>query len=105
MTTIKPEKMYEVEIERTNISPKQFFSYCKRELKKRADIDLEGWVEEYSTWENGSDFEVKEPDETCKEKPFNFHYYNYNGYNFIMLFDFYEENNGFGYMYAMEFVR
>ena len=44
-------KIYEAEMMRSNISPKQFWSYCKRELARRTGHDLEEWVE-YESWVN-----------------------------------------------------
>lgn len=41
-------KLYEHEIERTNITPKQFFTYCKKQLEKKG-INLEDWVD-FESW-------------------------------------------------------
>ena len=42
-------KIYEIEIQRTNISPKQFFTYCKNQMLKKG-IDLEIWIDEYESF-------------------------------------------------------
>lgn len=42
------KKLYECEIQRNNISPKQFFAYCKNQLKNKG-VDIENWVE-FENW-------------------------------------------------------
>ena len=38
------EKLYEVEIERNNVTPRQFFSYCKRKMIGKG-ADITAWVD------------------------------------------------------------
>ena len=109
------KKMYEIEIQRSNITPKQFFTYCKAQMEKRIGIDLDNWIESYeqwsgensiecdSTWDH-DDWEVPVR-EICKMKSFDVQYFLEKAYNFIMEFQFDTENKGFGYMYAVEFER
>ncbi len=110
------KKMYEIEIQRTNISPKQFFTYCKNEMKKRTGIDLEIWCESFEAWtgnngipesnivSNHEDWD--EPTkEICKTIAYDWQMFLGKAYNFILEFQFDSENKGFGYMYAIEFER
>lgn len=95
-------KLYEIEIERTNISPKQFFTYCKKQFEKRTGENLDMWID-YEQWINPvqkSNTRTKE--ETCVLQPFEHHLYYKGAYNFIMEFDFWDDNRGFGYLYAYE---
>ena len=102
--------LYECEIQRNNISPKQFFTYCKNQLKNKG-IDIENWVE-FENWEspitlcnmisNNEDWE-KPQKEVCKILPYNWHLFLGETYNFIIEFDFWNENKGFGYLYVMEY--
>ena len=42
--------IYEIEIQRTNIPPKQFFTYCKKQSEKHG-LDLESWLD-FENWSN-----------------------------------------------------
>lgn len=99
--------MYEVECNRNNISPRQFFTYCKRQFAKKG-YDLESWTY-YEDWEKPiqeSDNKWKHEDwdvpalEICKTKPYDIQFYLQGAYNFIM-----EWFDGHGYMYAIEYER
>lgn len=96
--------MKEIEIQRNNVTPRVFFSYCKRQCKKRG-IDLEDWIE----YENFVDpiqvYDDTEPNhnETCIIKPYEQHLYLKNNYNFIIEFEFWDDKTGFGYLYLKEF--
>lgn len=110
------KKIYEIEIQRNNISPKQFFSYCKAQMKKRTGVDLASWCESYEDWSGESgvpeyncqsnhedwDEPVKE---ICKTTAFDWQMFLGKCYNFILEFQFDTENKGYGYMYAVEFER
>lgn len=106
------KKLYEHEINRNFVTPKQFFTYCKKQLNKK-DIDIENWVE-FENWENPiapcnntwkhEDWE-KPQKEVCKLQPYNWQLFLQNSYNFIMEFDFWDENKGFGYLYIKEYER
>ena len=107
------KKLYEHEIERNNISPKQFFTYCKNQLSKKG-IDLGIWLDSYKDWTepiahcndayNHEDWEEPQK-EVCKTQPYNWQLFLQNTYNFIMEFDFCDDNRGFGYLYVCEFER
>ena len=102
------KKLYEFETQRTGISPRQFFSWCKREFKRRTGEDF-GWIDGYKNWAeptapcniktNHEDWE--EPlKEICKLQPMDYQYYLEGAYNFIMEYD-----DGNGYCYIVEFER
>lgn len=110
------ERLYEIEIQRSNVSPRQFFTYCKKEMFKRTGYSLDGWCDDYETWtgENGTpDFYVEsnhedwdEPKkEICSTKPYEWQLFLANAYNFILEFQFDTDKKGYGYLYAVEFRR
>lgn len=106
--------MYEIEIQRTNISPKQFFTYCKKEMEKRTGTSLQVWCDSFQEWSsdknecaletNHEDWEIPVK-EICKTKAYEWQMFFGNAYNFIMEFQFDDENKGFGYLFAVEFER
>lgn len=84
-------------------------------MKKRTGTDLEGWCQSYEEWAGigipewcdtwkHEDWE-KPALEICKTKAYDWQMYLQNAYNFIMEFQFDDDNKGFGYMYAVEFKR
>lgn len=105
-------KKYEVECQRTNVTPKAFFEYCRKQAaKKGLDIecwtDFENWVnplvpEEFHTYKHET-WEVPAY-EAVKYMPYDLQMYLEKTYNFIMEFEFDTETKGHGYMYAMEFA-
>lgn len=107
-------KIYEIEIQRNNISPKQFFTYCKKQMEKRAGISIENWVECFDDWAHPvsqsnnvwthSDWDTPQK-EISKTMPYDWQLYLGETYNFIMEFQFDDDNVGYGYMYAVEFER
>lgn len=108
------DKLYEIEIQRTNVSPKQFFTYCKSQMKKRAGIELESWCESFEEWiderinYNASCYHDDWDDpveEICKTMPYNWQMFLGKAHNFIFEFDFDTEKIGHGYLYAVEFKR
>lgn len=104
--------LYEIEIQRNNINPRQFFTYCKREMKRRTGVNLDSWCESFEDWasekneynvaSNHEDWDVPQKEIFC-QKSFDWHLFLSRTYNFIMEFQFYEENKGFGYLYVVEF--
>ena len=109
------EKLYEVEISRHNVTPRQFFTYCQKQMKKRTGYDLENWCESFEDWEGKTIPEYsdtcKHDDwddpvlEICKTKAFDWQMFLGKAYNFIMEFQFDDEKTGYGYMYAIEYKR
>lgn len=111
-TTGLPKK-YELERQRRNITPREFYWQCKTDLKRRCNVDLDDWVE-YSEWINPTypeplrNFNHKCDDGTvCREsykyQPYDIQLYLQNSYNFIMQFEFDDNKRGFGYMYVVEY--
>ena len=106
-------KRYEVEMMRTNVTPKEFYSYCKREFSRRTggQDGLGNWLDDYETWSNPlSQSNIRtfhedwdEPKlEICRILPFDFQQCLEGSYNFIMEFNFWDDRTGTGYMYAYE---
>ena len=109
--------MYTVEIQRNNITPRQFFTYCKNQIEKRTGEDIMSiWCESYEAWsgEDGVpeyDNYCKHDDwddpvmEICKTKAFDWQLFLGKSYNFIMEFEFDTEKKGHGYLFLMECNR
>lgn len=105
--------MYEVEVDRTNISPKAFFNYCAKQMKKHG-ADMECWAD-YDSWadENQQTYRNvwlhEDWDEPCKEilssAPYQMQLFLSGAYNFILEFEFDSDKKGTGYLYAVEFER
>lgn len=103
------EKRYELEVSRSNITPKQFYNYCKKRFEEKTPTFLESWLE-YEQWESPitiQDYEYTKHNngliEASKIKPYEFQIFLQNTYNFILEFEFDKDNKGHGYMYAVEF--
>ena len=105
---MKPRVMYECECNRTNISPKQFYSYCRKKLMEKAGVKITDWVyfedwgapiQQYYRTSKHEDWD--EPAyEISRVMPFDYHLYLEGAYNFIMQWD-----DGHGYMYVIEYER
>ena len=100
-----------VEIERNNVTPKEFWSYCRREVKRRTGMNLEDWCESYEAWSEPTqeandrwhheDWDVPVM-EVCKMMPYNWQLFLGYQYNFIMEFDFWDFRSGYGYLYLLD---
>ena len=44
------KKMYEIECQRTNVTPKEFFEYCRKQAAKKG-LDIECWTD-FEHWSN-----------------------------------------------------
>lgn len=109
-----PIKLYELERQRSNITPKEFYWICRTDLRRKFNVDLENWVE-YSEWINPSYPEelhkVEHKDtngsqlESYKFQPYDIQLFLQNTYNFIMQFEFDTDKKGFGYMYVVEYQQ
>ena len=107
------KKMYEIECQRTNVTPKAFFEYCRKQAAKKG-IDIEIWIC-YEDWvspinkEELHTNEHKDWDNPLREKikmmPYDTQYYLQNSYNFIMEFQFDTATKGYGYLYMTEYER
>ena len=101
--------MYEVECQRTNITPKAFFEYCRKQMAKKG-FDIECWAD-FEHWSNPIEKtpyhtnKTEESTEIIKIMPYDLQYYLSKAYNFIMEFQFDTDTKGCGYMYATEFKR
>lgn len=106
-------KKYEIECQRSNVTPKQFFEYCRKRCELQ-NLDIESWVsfedwvspiskEEYHRTDH-KDWETPQT-EIIKFMPYDFQMYLQNTYDFIMEFEFDTEIKGHGYLYAIEFER
>ena len=108
------KERYCVEISRTNITPRQFFTYCRKEIERRTNgtASLYDWIETFDEWEQPateSNCNTKHPEygadafhEICKIKSFDYHLFVEKTYNFIMEFDFWDDKTGFGYLFLVE---
>ena len=114
-STEKPAKLYEVEVTRRNVSPKQFFDYCASRFLAKAGTDISCWIS-YEDWinpvqpEDYHRYEHTDWDppatEAIKYQPYDCQMYLSNAYNFILEYEFGATNNdGYGYMYAVEYDR
>ena len=104
--------IYEVECQRNNVTPKEFFRYCKIKCKKQ-DLDIESWIE-FDSWEEptplqrteyhtNEHFDWEKPQrETIKIMPYDWQMALQNSYNFILEFEFDTETKGHGYFYVVE---
>lgn len=98
-------KVNEIEVQRTNISAKQFYTYCKKRLAEKLNCDIESWTD-YEQWiaprykydlvNNHEDWDEPKR-EILKIQPYEIHEYLQGAYNFIL-----EWNDGIGYMYHVE---
>ncbi|MCD8214405.1 MAG: hypothetical protein LUC97_01970 [Clostridiales bacterium] len=99
--------MYECECERNNISPRQFFSYCKRKLKEKGcDIEIwasyEDWIDEENEYSRMAHYDEGR-NSICTQRAYEWQIYSSQEYNFILEFEFDDDKRGHGYMYAVEF--
>lgn len=91
-----------IEIDRYFKSVKAFYNYCEKMCTKKG-MDIHDWMESLEQFKNPIQrSNSRNNEETCVLQPYNFHLYFKNSYNFIMEFDFYTENEGFGYLYIKE---
>ena len=95
----------EIEIELENTSPKNFWTYCLKKLEEDGE-DLTDWVCEFKEWsepKNSIEHKVIKHKNgvvtACKLKPYETNIYCSGMINFIMEFDFYNDEQGYGYMY------
>ena len=85
---MKRKKLYEVEINRYFKNVSTFWSYAVKMCEKD---DHKDWDEPLT--------------EVCRIKPYDYQVFLQNNYNFIMEFDFWDENSGHGYLYIVEYER
>lgn len=83
------KKIFEIEVNRTNTTAKQFYSYCKRALIKKG---YAGMPFDFDEWANPEEY-------NRKQDKFRLREYEEGLYTYILEFD---EANGHGYMYILE---
>lgn len=102
------KQVKELEIQRTGISAKQFYTYCKKKYAEKVNDDLENWTT-FSEWVNPSySYDIsnnhEDWDEPKKEilkiQPYEIHEFLQDAYNFIL-----EWNDNIGYMYHVEITE
>ena len=95
----------EVECQRTNVTPKEFYRYALRYAEKKGMKDYFP-VENYIDWENPpcpcKPYYTEDKLERLEMQPFNIHIWRKSEFNMILEFDFYDEKRGFGYIYLAE---
>lgn len=112
-TTDTPEVLYELECSRSGISPREFYRYCDRRFKQKTGDPLDNWVD-YAYWADESHNYHNKTDHTdwdmpatevITERPYEVQFFLTNAYNFILEFEFGDDDTGNGYMYVKEYKR
>ncbi|MCI6649109.1 MAG: hypothetical protein MSH24_06225 [Lachnospiraceae bacterium] len=102
---------YEVESERTEVTPKDFWRYCSKLMKKHG-ADIENWTtfEEFENPTTPQEYTCnlhedwdRPKTEIIKLMPYDWQIFLEDTYNFIMEFEFDTERKGHGYLYAVEY--
>ena len=107
------KKLYELEVQRRNITPKAFFNACDKAMKKKgASMDdwttYEDWADESRTPHRNENEHEDWDDprrEICSMGPYKMQLFLARSYNFILEFDFDTNETGSGYLYLVEFER
>lgn len=105
---MKKNALYEVEIQRSNVTPRRFWGICAKEIERRTGYmaHLTDWVDDFERWSNPPQInKTRTETEVCKTFPYDFQFYLRGGYNFIMEFNFWDDKTGNGYLYLVEFDR
>lgn len=114
-TTEKPLVRYEVEVERKNISPRQFFTYCAKQFKLKTGADISCWID-YDEWVDPThpepyhryehNWDGVRSMEANKYMPYDWQMFLSDSYNFVMEYEFgATDTDGWGYFYAIEYER
>lgn len=107
-------KLFDVECTRHNVTPKEFYRYCQKRMESKG-LSMDCFCDSYEVWANPiryterhtnrhEDWDEPRIEGICI-MPFELQLYLEKGYNFILEFEFWDENTGSGYMYAMEYER
>lgn len=105
-------KIREYETQRTNITPRAFFGYVRREYEKKTGQPLSVWFDGFEDWANPfQEYDIRNKHEDwetpCLEvghsHPYTYQAYLEGSYNCILEFDFWDDKKGFGYAYITEF--
>lgn len=100
---IMKNTVYEIEIERRNVTPRQFWTYCKNQLAKKGIEPLTETFEDFARPAIETHRHRTEDGCTVCVMPFEYQMYAPKAYNFIMEFEYYDGKTGFGYLYAVEY--
>ena len=105
--------LYKVEMQRSNITPRSFFTACTTAMQKKG-ADIADWTD-YDSWTNDrqTPYYSKEKHEDWDEPrceiysvaPYKIQMFLASAYNFILEFDFDTDKKGSGYLFAVEFER
>ena len=102
-------KTYEFEMMRTGVSAKSFWNLANKKYEEKTGMTLEAWIDSFEDWKKPfQEFDInakhEDWDEPLREvshcHPFTYQVYLQNGYNFILEWD-----DGFGYIYVIEYNR
>lgn len=101
------KKLCEIELNRYFKNVNTFYTYAEKMCKKHG-IELRDWMESLDQFINplqkcNSRNNHDGMTEICKMQPYDWQLFLQNTYNFIMEFDFFDENSGHGYLYIVEY--
>ena len=101
--------LYKVEMQRSNITPRSFFTACTKAMQKKG-ADIADWTD-YDSWTNDrqTPYYSKEKHEDWDEPrceiysvaPYKIQMFLASAYNFILEFDFDTDKKGSGYLFAV----
>lgn len=95
----------QIECVRGNVTPREFFTYCKRQAEKKG-LDIEDQLS-FDEWANPSVIEYRHKfnedgsplrAEMYASTPYNYQIFSEGIFNFILEFDFDTSSKGHGYM-------
>lgn len=110
---MKTKKIFEIEIERNNVTPAQFLAYLRQMQKRHPEMANDFDLRMFATDEGyDSSYTDGTPDtkpceaETCKGRAYDKQTYirNFDGscYNEIIEFQFWDDKTGYGYYYTVQ---
>ncbi|MBD5231188.1 MAG: hypothetical protein HDS66_03420 [Bacteroidales bacterium] len=101
----------EFECNRQFKTPKAFWNYVDRQLKKKFGCSVEDYFGCFDEWCEPidecnirglrDDLEIPQY-EVCKTLPYQIQFFYSKEYNYILEYDFFDGNSGFGYCYIAE---
>ena len=104
-------KLFEIEIQRTNITPAQFLGYLRQMQKKHPDMSSDFSLTYFKAGDD-LNFDIRHEDgsrEISVSKPYKMQTYirgeDGSVFNEICEFDFYDDKTGFGYYYTVQTVK
>lgn len=100
----------EIECKRNNVTPRQFFRYCKQKCFRKG-LEIENWIsfQEWAEPTKEQQWHVRVHNnngikilEVIEFMPYSCHLVLQNSYNFIIEFEFDYKKKGHGYFYVLE---